>query len=265
MPQVNYIPPPPGPPLPDNSEGFQVGSSASELGGESNANTLAAEYLAAGSNIRCALLHVKYGKCKFKAAGLIVFEANFDFPAEDSRTKRATIEVSFSSGVPEKPAPLPIFFHHSPSLVRSATVDSTLTVHRPSPGDDLVFKLGGSEEEFFTYLASIIPHSHTRKGRQCINTVSWRISENEAQQGGVHPIFRGAIIVQLPIDIDRPFYAQFKLHSTQACEVRLLCQSFVQEFGGDKDGPVRFDSRVDLQADGLSDNLEDIDLNQLLA
>jgi len=112
-----------------------------------------------------------------------------------------------------------------------------------------------------------MPHSDTRKGRQCINTVSWTISENEAQQSGVVPIFRGAIIVQLPDgdEFDGLFYAQFKLRSTQACEVRQLWKSFIQEFGRDENGPVRFDSRVNLEAGGLSDNLEDIDLDQLLA
>jgi hypothetical protein len=55
------------------------------------------------------------------------------------------------------------------------------------------------------------------------------------------------------------------LRSTQACEVWQLWKSFIQFFGWDKDGPVRFDSHVNLQADGLSDKLEDIDLDQLLA
>ena len=277
QPQINYIPPPPGPPLADVG-----GAESAVLGDETNASTLAVEYLAAGSSIRCALLHVKYGKYNGEAAGLIIFETNFDFPAQDSRTRRAAIEVSFSLKEPEKATPLPKILHHSPLLAQSLTPtsvsvrrtgDAKLSGHTPSPADVVELEVGRSKEESFTrdYYSKItsraMPHSDTRKGRQCINTVLWRISENEAQKSGVPPIFRGAIVVQLPDGdkFDGLFYAQFKLHSTQACRLRQMQKSFTQYFGRDKNGPVRFDSRVNLQADGLSDSLEDIDLDQLLA
>jgi hypothetical protein len=215
-------------------------------------------------------------KMQRRTAGLIVFETNFDFPAKDSRTKCATIQVSFSLGDPKNPTPLPPIRHHSLVLVQSTmttpvsirrTADVELSLHLPSPADILGLELGGSKEESFTRIhhsritSKVMPHSDTRKGRQCINTVSWTISENEAQQSGVSPIFRGAIIVQLPDGdgFDGLLYAQFKLRSTQACKVRQLCKSFIQEFGRDKDGPVRFDSRLNREADGLSDNLEEID------
>jgi hypothetical protein len=282
MPQINYIPPPPGPPLPDDSEDLQLGSSGSKLGDETNPPTLAIAYLAAGSSIICTPLHVKYGKYEGEAAGLIVFETNFDFPARDSRTKCATIEVSFSLGDPKTPTPLLQIRSHYPKLVKSQTTtpvsicraaDAELKLNLPSPADEVGLKLGGSKEESFTRIyhsritGTALPYSDTRKGSKCMNTVKWTISENEAQQSGVPPIFRSAIIIQLPDGdgFNGLFYAQFKLRSTQACKGRQLCKSFIQYFGRDKDGPVRFDSRINFKADGLSDNLEEIDLKQLVA
>jgi hypothetical protein len=124
-----------------------------------------------------------------------------------------------------------------------------------------------AHQESFTYITGrVMPHSYTREGRQCMNRMSWKISENEAQQSGIYPVFRGAVIVQLPDgdEFDGLFYAHFKLRSTQACEGRQLYKSFVQEFGGDNDGPVRFDTGVNLQADELSDHLEHIRLDEVM-
>jgi hypothetical protein len=73
-----------------------------------------------------------------------------------------------------------------------------------------------------------------------MNRATWTISENNTQQSGVHPVFRGAIIVQLPDGLgdilNGLFYAQFKLRSIQACDIRQLQQPFIQEFGREKDG-----------------------------
>jgi hypothetical protein len=213
------------------------------IGDESNANIPAEKYLAAGSSIRCTLLHVKYGRYKGDPAGLIVFEADFDFPAEDSKTTCATIEVGFSLGGPKRPAPQLEVLYHASLLVRSSmtVVSEVVSLYRPS---DIWLGLVGSEDNY--------------------TTMSWTLSKSGTQQSGVHPIFRGAIIVQLPDNFDGLFYAQFELRSTQICDVRRLWQPFIQEFGRYEDGPIRLDSRVNLQADGLSDHLEDIDLKKLL-
>jgi hypothetical protein len=279
--QFNHISPPSGPPLPDHSEGLQLGSEPEDKEAILNAETLAEKYFAAGASIRCDLFHVKYGKYKGKAAGLIVFQANFDFPAKDSRIKRATIEVSFSQGGPQAKEPTKIL-HYSPDLARSAkitsvsirrTLDVNGKVNTPSPADSLEAGLSRSKEETFTrdyyreITSTLMSHSttrRTRKDRQCKNTVLWRISEDEFQKKGVPPRFRGAIIVQLP-DPDRPFYAQLTLKSTQACEVRQLVKSFFQTFGQDEDVPLCFNSQFSFEAEGLPDNLEDVDLEQLLA
>jgi hypothetical protein len=132
------------------------------------------------------------------------------------------IDVSFSLGDPEKPAPLPTILHHSPVPVQSAmntsasvhrTVDAKLNVHPPSPADFVEVELGGSKEESSTLIhynritSKVMLHSDTRKGRQCINTVSWGITENEDQKSGVDPVFRGAIIVQLPDEMDLMGYS----------------------------------------------------------
>jgi len=275
---INDIPKPVGQPLVDDSEDLELGR---EPGDETNAKTLAAEYLGAGSRITCTLLHVKYGTFKGEAAGLIVFLAKFLFLSKDSRTKRATIKVKFSQDDPGKPTRLPRILHHFPQQMQSTTVtpvsihDTThfkLNLNPPAPMNFVGIDGARSNEKSFTrtyhstITSSVVPHSYTRKGLQCLNTVIWSISENEAQQSGVHPTFPAAIIVQLPEGdtVDPEFYAQFELKARQACEIRQLFSSFVQTFGDDRDVSVRFDKRVDFQADGLPDCLDDINLEDLL-
>ena len=113
---------------------------------------------------------------------------------------------------------------------------------------------------------SVILHSASRNGCQCLNTVVWSLKANEAQKGGVPQIFKGAVIVLLPPRAEEnpssKFYAQFKIEPNQACEIRQLFASFVSKLS-DKELAC-FDSKVDFRADGLFDRLEDNDLDKLV-
>jgi hypothetical protein len=261
----------------DDSEHLEL---ASPYTTEVNPDTVAFAYLAAGSSITATLLHVKYGTYKGQRTGLIVFQSDFVFPAEASRTTSAKIKIKFlQSEDPSVPAKLPKIVHREPGMLDGAPTESGIhyafhadvTLQPPTPGNFGSINVGASKENSFTRThyttirSSIMPHSDSRIGRQCQNTVVWSLMENEIQKRGVPPTFKGAIFVQLPPeeDANSQFYAQFRIEAKQACDIRQMYASLVQIFGGNKE-LVRFDSKVDFQADGWPDRLEAIDLSQLL-
>jgi hypothetical protein len=275
--QINYISNPSTPPDLDDSD-LQL-----TLESEINPAVLAVKYLAAGASITCTLLHVKYGTFHGEAAGLVAFHSEFFFPVVDSRTKAVTIKVRFTQTNPSLPTKLPRVLHHSPRQLQSAmttalsiheTSHADLTLQPPAPADIGSIGVGRSNERTFTRVcntiirSSVLTHDNSRIGRQCLNTVVWAMEENEAQKSGVPLVFRGAIIVQLPLNSEggnptSQFRAQIEIKAKQACEARQLFAS-VRRTWGAKDDIICFDSKVDFRADGLSDRLEEIDLNELL-
>ena len=259
----------------NDSERLQLANSRST---ETNPETLDFEYLAAGAHVTSKLLHVKYGTFKGEAAGLIVFQTDFFFPA--SRTMSAKITVKFVQSNLSLPTKFPKISDYQPRLQNGEATGSAIhdtfhvnfTLQLPAPANVGSIDAGGSKEKSFTRMhhtivrSSVIPHSASRNGRQCLNTVVWSLRENEAQKGGVSPIFKGAVIVLLPPSTEEnpssQFYAQFKIKPHQACEIRQLFASFISKLS-DKELAC-FDSNVDFRADGLSDHLEDNEITKLV-
>ncbi|KIM78910.1 hypothetical protein PILCRDRAFT_824030 [Piloderma croceum F 1598] len=273
---INYIPNPSTPLFLNDAE-----LAHPRLSTEINPNTLAFQYLAAGASITSTLLHVKYGTFEDKPAGLIVFQTDFFFPAEKSRTTSAKITVKFIQSDPSNPANSPKIVRHQPRMqdgdhtTVSAihdTYHANLTLQPPGPVNVGSIDAGYLKEKNFTRMhhtiirSSVIPHSASHLGRQCLNTVVWSLRENEAQKSGVSPIFKGAVIVLLPPSTkENPnpqFHAQFKIEPNQACEIRQMYASLIQIFNNSE--LARFDSKTDFRADGLLERLEDNVLSDLL-
>jgi hypothetical protein len=247
---------------------------------DTNPETLAFEYLAAGAHVTCKLLQVKYGTFKGEAAGLILFQTTFFFPAEASRTTSAKISVKFVRSDLSLPTKLPKIADYQPRLQNGTTTDSAIhdtfhinfTLQPPAPANVGSIDAGGSKEKSFTRMhhtivrSDIIPHSKSTIGKQCLNTVVWALRENGVQKGGVPHTFKGAIIVLLPPSTEEnpnsKFYAQFKIEPNQACEIKQLYASFLSKLN-DKELAC-FDSKDDFRADGLLDPLEDNDLRELV-
>lgn len=268
---TSYIPIALGPLCLDDSEDVEL---ASPRITELNPNTVAFEDFAAGARIDAALLHVKYGTFFEDPAVLIAFQCTFISP-EHSRTRKADITVKFIPSDPSVPSKYPKIVHHQPNLQNGAPTDSAIhdTFHAgvTSQLAPAMMDVGGSREKSFirmhhtTVRSAIIPHSNSRVGRQCRNTIIWKLSENEAQKTGVR-IFRGAVIVKLPPssedDQSSQFYADFKIQPKQASIIRQMYASLVGK--SNRKELLCFDSKTPFQADGLSDQLENIDLSELL-
>lgn len=227
--QINYIPTPPV--CLDDSEYHALARTHTT---ERNPSTVVFKHLTAGSSITSTLLHVKYGTFNGAAAGLIVFQSDFAFiPGTASRITSAKIKVKFIQSDPSLPTKLPRIVHHQPHLQNGATSDSAihntlhanLTLQPPAPANVGSISAGGSKEKSFTRThhtivrSSVIPHSDSRIGRQCLNTVVWSLGENEAQMSGISPIFKGTVIIQLPSSTEEncssQFYAQFRIEANK--------------------------------------------------
>jgi hypothetical protein len=83
-------------------------------------------------------------------------------------------------------------------------------------------------------IKGIIASHHPRKNPSILNRVIWNVEENDVQQSGIPPFFRGAILVRY----ERPFQMSVEVNVVQGFAGLKL--QFFRRSAREKDDPVCF-------------------------